>query len=376
MYLNNSYEEAYVLDKEWKKVNVKGYEDLYNVSNYGEIYSVFSNKVLSPSYNKHTGYLEITLYNNGDTFRTSVHRLVALTFVRNPHKYNVVNHKDEDKTNNRADNLEWCTSKYNLNYGTLKERISESRLENDTAKKVPIIVYKNKEFYKEYKSLRRASDDLGLNRGRISSRLQSPDIYTDFIGEYTFKYKDSNRPVNSKTYDVDPATHGINNHSRTQTREEVQERISKVRPNLVLGEDYVKTKAKCHVFCKKHKVYRMMTAHGILTQGDNCRQCAVESYRAIKSHSREYYQGKLDEHQLNTLTIGEDYTVGSEKCTFTCSNCGKSFTKTPVGLLSKYVGNGCKHCNKSHTMTIRNLKKYSHSDEEIKEALIKKNLNW
>jgi len=365
-----------VLDKEWKKVNVKGYEDLYNISNYGEIYSVFSNKVLKSSYNKRTGYLGITLYSRNKYIYTTIHRLVALTFVKNPHKYNVVNHKDEDKTNNRADNLEWCTYKYNSNYGTAKERLSESQLENDTAKKIPIIVYRNKKFYREYKSLRRASDDLGLNRGRISSRLQSPDIYTDSIGEYTFKYKDSNRPVNSKTYDVDPDTHGINSHSRTQTREEVQERISKVRPNLVLGEDYVKTKAKCHVFCKKHKVYRMMTAHGILTQGDNCRQCAVESYRAIKSYSREYYQGKLDEHQLNTLTIGEDYTVGSEKCTFTCSNCGKSFTKTPVGLLSKYVGNGCKHCNKSHTMTIRNLKKYGHSDEEIKEALIKKNLNW
>jgi len=360
----------------WKAVNIEEFKENYKISNYGKVYSARSGRVLKPYENKENGYLGVSLYNGSKYISTTIHRLVARTFVKNPHNYNVVNHKDENRLNNRADNLEWCTYKYNSNYGTAKERLSESHLENDTAKKVPIVVYKNKKFYKEYKSLRRASDDLGINRGRISSRLQSPDIYTDSIGKYTFKYKDSNRPVNSKTYDVDPATHGINNPSRTQTREEVQERISKIKPNLVLGEDYVNMHTKCHVFCKKHKVYNMMTANGIMTNGNDCLLCSKEHAREMCKNFKDYYQVKFDENPLSTITVGDDYTIGSEKCTFICSNCGKSFVGVPAQLLSRFTGNGCKHCNKSHTMTIINLKKYGHSDEEIKEALIKKNLNW
>ena len=56
-----------------------------------------------------------------------VHRLVAETFVPNPHHYPQVNHKDEDRFNNRATNLEWCTQQYNLDYGTRVERIAKKR---------------------------------------------------------------------------------------------------------------------------------------------------------------------------------------------------------------------------------------------------------
>lgn len=56
-----------------------------------------------------------------------VHRLVAECFIPNPNGYKEVNHKDENKTNNTAENLEWCTRKYNMNYGTRTERVVEKR---------------------------------------------------------------------------------------------------------------------------------------------------------------------------------------------------------------------------------------------------------
>ena len=57
-------------------------------------------------------------YHNRKTY--SVHRLVAITFIPNPNDLPIINHKDEDKTNNNVNNLEWCTSKYNSNYGNIK----------------------------------------------------------------------------------------------------------------------------------------------------------------------------------------------------------------------------------------------------------------
>ena len=66
------------------------------------------------------------MYKNRNPKRVSVHRLVATAFCDNPNKYPIVNHRDENKANNNADNLEWCTVIYNMNYGTLNERLSIS----------------------------------------------------------------------------------------------------------------------------------------------------------------------------------------------------------------------------------------------------------
>lgn len=72
------------------------------------------------------GYERVTLWENGKKFNMSVHRLVATAFIDNPNGYDEVNHKDEDKTNNNVNNLEWCSHKYNMNYGTrnLKQSIA------------------------------------------------------------------------------------------------------------------------------------------------------------------------------------------------------------------------------------------------------------
>ena len=113
--------------EQWK--DIEGYEGQYQVSDMGRVRSLparsatkrFSGAVLVLMTGKH-GYSLVNL--SRKTFY--VHRLVAMAFIENPNGYKCVNHKDEDKTNNCVDNLEWCTHKYNNNYGTRNKRISEN----------------------------------------------------------------------------------------------------------------------------------------------------------------------------------------------------------------------------------------------------------
>lgn len=99
----------------WKDIG--GYEGLYQVSNLGRVRSL-SRGVLTP---KKCNYLSIQLYNRGVYENKTIHRLVAEAFIPNPNNYPCINHKNEIKTDNRVENLEWCTTKYNMNYGVATE---------------------------------------------------------------------------------------------------------------------------------------------------------------------------------------------------------------------------------------------------------------
>lgn len=131
--------------EKWK--DIKGYEGLYQVSNLGNVkrlqhedfrcrqgYRIMKERPLTPFLN-HNGYLLVRLQKNNIPKTWRVHRLVALAFLENPFNYTDVNHKDEVKTNNSVDNLEWCTRKYNNNYGTKRERIRKAMIGNTNGRK-------------------------------------------------------------------------------------------------------------------------------------------------------------------------------------------------------------------------------------------------
>ena len=109
------------MEEVWK--DVKGFDGIYQVSNLGNIRSV---KLMKPRpiWN---GYMQISFYKDGIEYHRLVHRVVAEAFLENSENLPQVNHKDENKKNNRADNLEWCTRNYNKNYGTGNKRSAEKR---------------------------------------------------------------------------------------------------------------------------------------------------------------------------------------------------------------------------------------------------------
>ena len=138
--------------EEWR--SIRGYEGLYEVSSYGRVKSLerydrfnrkIVSKILKPSYNT-SGYYIVRLCNNGFMKSKLVHRLVAQTFIPNPNNLPIINHKDEDKLNNRVDNLEWCDSKYNNNYGTSQQRRIQTNINNGKYTGYS----KTKEYKKEY----------------------------------------------------------------------------------------------------------------------------------------------------------------------------------------------------------------------------------
>ena len=98
----------------WK--DVKGYEGLYQVSNFGKVKSFKESAKFGNPYLINSGFHVVTLYLKDRTKRKfQVHRLVAETFIPNPENLPCVNHKDENKLNNCVSNLEWCTYQYNNN---------------------------------------------------------------------------------------------------------------------------------------------------------------------------------------------------------------------------------------------------------------------
>lgn len=94
--------------------DIKGYEGLYTISANGIVYNS-KNKERKPS-KINGGYLSISLYNNNTSKSYLVHRLVAITFIPNPLNLPFVNHKNGIKTDNRVENLEWCTRQENMQH--------------------------------------------------------------------------------------------------------------------------------------------------------------------------------------------------------------------------------------------------------------------
>ena len=124
------------MGEDWR--DIPGYEGLYQVSSFGNVRSLdrvvrsrwgsdmIRRGVLLKQGNRPlTGYPFVVLCRDGVNTYYSVHRLVAASFVENPNQFPEVNHKDENTLNNYSENLEWCTSKYNKNYGQRNEKASK-----------------------------------------------------------------------------------------------------------------------------------------------------------------------------------------------------------------------------------------------------------
>lgn len=176
----------------WK--DIERFFGWYQVSNLGNVRSVdrffvrddgkpytLKGKLLKQLTVKN-GYKKVNLAYKGFHKRYFVHRLVAEAFIPNPDNLPEINHKDENPSNNCADNLEWCTHKYNSNYGTRPKRIGGKH-----SKKV-IMCDKNNKIIRIFNSVAEASMITGIHGGSISECCNGKK-YRHSAGGYIWKYE-------------------------------------------------------------------------------------------------------------------------------------------------------------------------------------------
>lgn len=182
----------------WKPID--GYENLYEVSNYGRVKSLGNGKsnnskerFLKAS-KEGNGYLRVGLSKDGKKKDFKVHRLVASAFIENPNNLPQINHIDEDKQNNHVSNLEWCTAEYNNNYGTHNERVAKSLtgVFNTKVSKAVFQYTKQGEFIAEFPSVSEVQRQLGYPIQHISHCCLGK---RKSANGYIWRYKETTNPL-------------------------------------------------------------------------------------------------------------------------------------------------------------------------------------
>lgn len=151
----------------WKQI--PGYSN-YLINDKGDIYSIKSKRLIKQRVSKF-GYYRAALFKEaGEKHEIMVHRLVAMAFLENPANLPQVNHKNENKTDNRVENLEWCTCSYNINYGNRNKTVSRKLAkikEKTAARKILQIDIMTKKTIKVWKSMHEIERKLGIPHSNI-----------------------------------------------------------------------------------------------------------------------------------------------------------------------------------------------------------------
>lgn len=208
------------MEEIWKAV--VGYEGLYEVSNLGRVKSLHyyggDRQAIIKQSKRTDGYMHIGLSKNGICRSLVVHRLVAQAFIPNPDGLEMVNHKDEDRTNNNVSNLEWCTRSYNQLYSlrTHPERrfvfgnnFKDKATGESTSPRTKHLPVKhfvkieqrtlNDEYIKTFDSFAHATAETGLRSGNIKAACdrnastkekRTHKNYISHCGEYIWRYAD------------------------------------------------------------------------------------------------------------------------------------------------------------------------------------------
>ena len=270
------------------------------------------------------GYLKVSLLINGKTKLVSVHRLVAEAFIANPKKLPVVNHKNEIKHDNRAINLEWCTTKYNINYGTGRSRSAMKKIETYGK---PILQYrKNGELVMKYQSVTVAERQTGYHFWGIWQACKGKSMtYKGFVWRYE-----------GVPFDKYPIKRDYKNQKKSKCRKILQ--YSKEGELVRVFEDGVRDLKK--VYNKTSAIYNCLNGSKLTSYGYIWRYDGQEPPKPIKIKKR-IVQYSLD---YNVVAIHKSLTEAGKsvnaKHLTPISNCLRGRATTSLGFIWKYEDEG------------------------------------
>lgn len=184
-----SKSETKDLDNEiWKEINNHNNYTKYFISNYGRIKSITNNKIKLLKTNISNGYERVQIAHK----MFFIHRLVALYFIDNPYDFEQVNHKDFNKLNNKVENLEWVSSKMNVQYTS-----------NSVIQQIDILTNK---VIAEYNSTTNAANAVNGDRARIHAccyNKRGCKTHKGYIWKYKFKPNSFNKGTNKRIIQLD-----------------------------------------------------------------------------------------------------------------------------------------------------------------------------
>lgn len=196
------------MEEIWK--SIKGYEGFYSVSNLGRVRSEerkdrnghnYKSRILKNVIgNKRMGYLQVHLSKDGIAKWYSIHRLVAEAFIENPNNYDIVNHIDNNPTNNNANNLEWTTYKGNMQWASIQGRMKgcpENFKKVHEKNKIPVIATDKDGNKQWFSSQVEAGEILGVQSGHISAACRKEYGYKT-VGGYSWEYADETKQSEAK----------------------------------------------------------------------------------------------------------------------------------------------------------------------------------
>ena len=169
--------EGNKMDELWK--DVAGFDGRYQVSTLGRVRSFVTDRILKPS-PLPKGYLRVFLCLGSERYTKYVHRLVAEAFIANPNNYEEVDHINSIKTDNRVENLRWCTHAQNNQFEAKRKAVSDSMKKSEVCKKRIEILNKAKrkvvtcvDTGRKYESLTKASKAIGVRPGVLSNAIKN-----------------------------------------------------------------------------------------------------------------------------------------------------------------------------------------------------------